>query len=166
MSRHPVSASVGAASVSRGEAWGFPPRNNRALLTPSRVQWSSTPPPPCCSGRSEEQTCSHSRARSSERPCRAQRNGSPAAAHSRCTGSSVHATSGLRTPASGTLWGTGVPSEAVSQAPECHPLLPSRRVPAAPAALKVVSMHFHQGPHLVCCTNFPPTPDMLAEHVT
>ena len=46
----------------------------------------------------------------------------------------------------------GSHSEAVSQAPECHPLQPSRRVPAAPAALKVVSMHFHRGPHLICCT--------------
>lgn len=65
--------------------------------------------PPCCSGHSEEQTCSHSRARSSEHPCRARRNGSPAAAHSRCTGSSAHAMSGHHIPASGTLWGTGVP---------------------------------------------------------
>lgn len=94
--------------------WGFLP-HDRALLTPPLCAVElGTPappaqPPPCCSGRSEEQTCSHSRARSSEHPCRAQRNGSPAAAHSCCTGSSAHATSGLRTPASGILWGTRVP---------------------------------------------------------
>lgn len=93
----------GAAPVSRG-TWRLPP-HNRASLTPTPL----AQPPPCCSGRSEEQTCSHSRARSSGHPCRAQRNGSPAAVHSRCTGSSAHATSGLRIPASGTLWGTGVP---------------------------------------------------------
>lgn len=44
MSRHPVSASVGAASVSSGE-WGFPP-HSRALLTPTH-HTVGTRAPPC-----------------------------------------------------------------------------------------------------------------------
>lgn len=66
-------------------------------------------PPPCCSEHSEGQTCSHNRGRSSEHPCLARRNGSREAVHSRCTGSNARAMSGLHIPASGTLWGTGVP---------------------------------------------------------
>lgn len=91
--------------------WGHQPSAGESVFPPTTglPLNSQAQPPPCCSGHTEEQTCSHSKARSSERPCRARRSGSLEAAHTHCTESNAHATSGLHTPASGTLWETGIP---------------------------------------------------------
>lgn len=61
-------------------------------------------------------------------------------AHSRCIGSSAHATSGPRTPASGTLCmggggaGNRGPTQRLSQAYKAHPCAPPSRMSMASSA--------------------------------
>lgn len=162
MSRHPVSASVGAASVSSGE-WRFPPRN-RALLTPTHHP-VETRAPPCWPGPHLAATGT---ARSKLVLIAGHAVVSTLVGHER-TGAQWLLTAAaqeavlvpclasvLQLP--GPCGEQGSHSEAVCQAPECHPLLwpyPQENPHCFHSSGKVVSMHMQQGPHHTYCTCEP-----------